>query len=409
MKGSRTYLTGLAMIAFAIGGWFLGHVEPEKAIELAMEGFGLIFLRSAVAAVASPKLVLFALVPLLWSSALPIFAEDAETPPEVLASVRVGEHGGCSGTIFAAGKEVAYGVSAAHCGATIDQTFKIGFVDGSVGSARWRAVNHEKDLALFVCWAADILGHAPIPDAVPDAKPFAVGFPHTAGPKLSEFQYVQSLTINGNLPRSQFSLVSGEFGPGSSGGGVFRGGVLTSVLTNGTDGGPAYGCLHSDLVDFVKDHAAVIRDGVPLVQCVNGQCPKDKNGRWTPSPNIPIKLPKDGTFPDRESSKLIVDLSARLDALERQLAELTKPKADVPPPPGERGPAGPKGEPGPAGVAGAPGPPGRDGSDGRDGKDGKPGTITVILVAEDGREISRAENVQSGSVARLKVSRFKKE
>lgn len=406
MNGNRTYLTGAAMIVFAALGMFLGHLESAKAIEVAMEGFGLIFLRSAVAAGASPKLVLIALVPLLWSSALPIFAEDAATPPEVLASVRVGEHGGCSGTIIAVGSEVAYGVSAAHCGATVDREFKIGFVDGSIGSARWKAVNQAKDLALFVCWSADVLGHTPIPDAVPTAQPVAVGFPHTQGPKFSEVKYLDAPTINGDLPRSRFAVVSGEFGPGSSGGGVFRDGVLTSVTTHGPDGGPAFGCLHSDLVTFVQSNAAVIREGVPLVQCVNGQCPKDKNGRWTPSPNLPIKLPKDGTFPDRESSKLIVDLLSRVEKLEKQVAELTKPKPDVPPPPGQEGPAGPAGPGGEKGPKGDPGPPGRDGVN---GKDGESGTITVKLLAEDGREISRADNVRPGSVARLKVSRFKKE
>lgn len=347
---------------------------------------------------------------------------EAVTRDEVLASVRVGDGGGCSGTIIAAGKEVAYGISAVHCGATIGHELKIGFVDGSIGSARWVAVDAKKDLALFVCWAADVLAVAPVADALPNDDPIAIGFPNGAGPKLSKVAHANNNGTNGSSPRAIFSLTAGEFGPGSSGGGIFRLGTLTSVTTNGWEGGPIHGCYHDDLIVFIKDHAALIREGAPLVQCVDGKCPKDKNGRWIPSPNTPIKLPKDGTFPDRESSKIIVALAKRIDDLESRLAALEKgAKGDVAPPPppfpdpnknaaadirdavdkwlssnmamlrGKDGVSGKDGQPGQNGQ------PGRDGQDGPAGRSGKDGTVSVILKWDNGDPIKTIAGLAPGS------------
>ena len=93
----------------------------------------------------------------------------------------------------------------------------------------------------------------------------------------------------------------------------------------------------------------------------------------------------------------IAALLARIELLEARIAVLQK-------------------NPGPAGPAG---PPGRDGA-GRDGQNGNPGlpgpvgpagksgTITVLLIDEKtGKTISKVESVQSGSVARIFVDRFK--
>ena len=45
LKGKRTVLAGLALIAYAIGGVVLGHLDTNNAVELFLEGAGFIFLR----------------------------------------------------------------------------------------------------------------------------------------------------------------------------------------------------------------------------------------------------------------------------------------------------------------------------------------------------------------------------
>ena len=123
--------------------------------------------------------------------------------------------------------------------------------------------------------------------------------------------------------------------------------------------------------------------------CPDGKCevcpkcgkvhpPKD----WKPQPNKPIvlpdKTPRDGSFPDRETSAIVVELTKRLKALEDRVAALEAKKPDekqpdaAPPPPQ---PIPMRGEPGPRGLAGEPGPP---------GKDAPARTIDVIFRWPDG-------------------------
>lgn len=100
---------------------------------------------------------------------------------------------------------------------------------------------------------------------------------------------------------------------------------------------------------------------------------------------------------------------------------IREPPASVP---GATGPAGPKGDPGadgsdgragergPAGIQGVPGIPGARGEQGiagPAGPQGPAGTVTVILVGEDGQEVKRVDNVQSGSVVRLSIKKFLKQ
>ncbi len=70
--------------------------------------------------------------------------------------------------------------------------------------------------------------------------------------------------------------------------------------------------------------------------------------------------------------------------------------------PGPVGPPGIPGERGPMGLAGSTGPAGPK------GEPGPPGTVTVVLVDEDGKEVKRVENVESGSVVRLNVKKILK-
>jgi len=76
---------------------------------------------------------------------------------------------------------------------------------------------------------------------------------------------------------------------------------------------------------------------------------------------------------------------------------------------GAAGPVGPKGETGEAGSIGPQGPPGPVGATGPPGPAGPPGSsgvVTVILIDENGKEVKRVENVQSGSVVRLNIKKL---
>lgn len=48
LNGSKTYATGVAMIAYAILGLFLGYMEANEAFQLATTGFGIMALRHGI-------------------------------------------------------------------------------------------------------------------------------------------------------------------------------------------------------------------------------------------------------------------------------------------------------------------------------------------------------------------------
>jgi hypothetical protein len=340
------------------------------------------------------------------------------SPSEILASVKIIGNGvTCSGTVIAVGPSggSAYGLSAAHC-ARVGTEFRLGFVDGSIGSAKWLAADAQKDIALFVCWADDVLAHAPVPDSLPSADPQFVSFPGGSGPKVSRLTYQDDYGTNGTAGRARFAVANGQFSGGSSGAGVFRDGVLTSVVTNGHDGGPAYGCYHNDLVAFVRANADKFRECSPLVKCVDGICAKDANGTWRPSPNVAIVLPKN----ERQNKDTLTDkaATARILKLEQQVADLATRlanleaggKSDAPLPPVEDPKKDPPPAPLPVAVAGKDGAPGRDGRDGKDavgapGKDGKSGTVSIVLQWADGKPIASLANLVAGSKVTVPVTK----
>ena len=104
--------------------------------------------------------------------------------------------------------------------------------------------------------------------------------------------------------------------------------------------------------------------------------------------------------PDESQKVIRVAVSEYVESIKGQLVG----------PPGKDGGSGPAGKDGNDGSPGANGKDGRDGQPvpgqpGRDGLPGKAGTITIVLVSEDGKEISRYTGVESGSVAKLKLSK----
>lgn len=103
-----------------------------------------------------------------------------------------------------------------------------------------------------------------------------------------------------------------------------------------------------------------------------------------PAPAPPVAGPpaeKNPWFPDSDTPRKLDEMSERIKAIEETLKKL---------------PAGPAGPAGKEGAAGLPGPA---------GPVGPAGTVTVILIGPDGKEIKRAEQVQTGSVVRLDISK----
>lgn len=350
---------------------------------------------------------------------------------QLLASVRVGRNGGCSGTSFAADESHVFLASAAHCvrnnEAVVGQKVAICTVDGKIHDGEWVAVDKERDIAIAKYPRASALAITPIPEDTPmmDGNWTAVGFPRDSGFNPN-FKTVgrASIITNTNVAAKRWllPLKSGIFSGGDSGGGIFSGPNLVGVMTHGHDGGPIQAASHNQLVEVVSRVPSVAKAmGIP--NCPDGVCevcPKcgkmhSKLG-WSPQPNTPIVLPKevprDGTFPDKTSSAFIVALVNRVDDLESRLAKLEKAASnDVAPPPplprdpppvpkeGAVGATGPRGEKGDAGERG---PAGKDGAAGRDGKSG---VVTVVYTDANGHEISRANDVRPGSTVRLRETK----
>ena len=202
------------------------------------------------------------------------------TADRVMASVRIGRGGGCSGTIFTVKGQYAYGITAAHCAGRDGSQFEFGNPDGSTGSARWIASSLKYDLALFKVWKSDVLGHVHIPKMlkfVPNGNALqieACGYPGGAGPK---WKVVTDAGREGYgqgcpSPRWQFNVKSGRFGPGDSGGGIAviedRGGNepmewLVSVITHGEDNRFILGAEHSQIKKFLTEQSKNLEGANP--------------------------------------------------------------------------------------------------------------------------------------------------
>jgi hypothetical protein len=316
-----------------------------------------------------------------------------------LASVRVGDGGGCSGTIVAVadwkGQPCGFGLTANHCGYEVGSTFAIWFVDGSKANARCIDVDSETDLMLFVVTAKSILGVAPVATEV-DEDAFAVGFPSGQGPNEKSLRFRETWVMRESgsgrsLERNKWYVKDGHHAAGDSGGGIFCGDRFVGVLTHGDptdqDGNhiTVQAATHAQVKTFLR------RDrGIRHHSCENGQCtehgPRDL---WWLKPNVDIAVPtRPNRNPDRIENPLRLDinrdreqkkaiaelqaqvklLSARIDALEANGVQIGEPELPIDEPPpapigtnqGEiesivrqvikgmdlRGPAGPSGKDG---------------------------------------------------------------
>jgi hypothetical protein len=173
-------------------------------------------------------------------------AAAAAEPDFVLASVNLN---GCSGTIIARGKLKAYGLSCEHC-CRVGKEFDFTCSDGTTkGVGRWLAEDDDLDLAIFVCWSKDTIGAVKLYRTLPVGRVVACGFPGGKGPAKKTLVPVSNTVIS-NLPgrRYRFDVKAGHFAGGDSGGGVFIGDGLISVMSHGEDDDEAFGSQHSDLV-----------------------------------------------------------------------------------------------------------------------------------------------------------------
>lgn len=208
------------------------------------------------------RVAAFTTVLLLAAAALSEATAVAQTtsPDRVLASVRVGQHGGCSATIIKTAGKHAWGLSAAHCATRVGDEFTFGNPDGSTGKARWVAIDRSNDLALFITWSEDVLAAAKIAKrAVPNYTTTidAVGYPRTQGPKYKTVSYKGQSTINNNMSRTVYNVSQGPFAGGDSGGGVFYDGEwLIGVMTHGHDNRTIYAATHEQMITFLEANRA---------------------------------------------------------------------------------------------------------------------------------------------------------
>lgn len=338
------------------------------------------------------------------------------SPPEILASVRVGRDGGCSGVVVAQDDNWAYGVSCSHCrGANgTQQSIGIGTVKGITVQGEWIASDADHDLSLFKFPVKDMVGIIPVAIESPKNGNWrAVGFPQTAGPKLKRLEF-QRVVENAFLPKSnrwQSKVVEGTYDNGDSGGGVFDSDhQLIGIMSHGDPPNVSQCARLPQLQTFIDTNLPPTAKR--SYRCVDGRCilaapppipPLGQKFRLDPSQPIvlPDAVPRDGTFPDKVSSAYIVELVKRIEALERRVASLeTGGKNDAPVPPLET----PIKDAPPAPLAAGPkGDSGRDGRDGvgtpgKNGVDGKPGTVTVVIKWADGTPISQPlANLVAGS------------
>lgn len=53
LQGKKTYLVGIAMVVYAVSALLLGHMGMDEAVKMALEGLGIIFLRTGINKVAA--------------------------------------------------------------------------------------------------------------------------------------------------------------------------------------------------------------------------------------------------------------------------------------------------------------------------------------------------------------------
>lgn len=243
----------------------------------------------------------------------PLTAAD---PGWVRASVTID---GCSGTIITAD---GYGISAGHCASQGKRVEWTGYDNKTEGKARWVHVDKTRDLSLFKIDGKP-LHFVTVPQRVPAGPITGCGWPEGKGPTRLALRYSNRERFS-NLAgdRWVFGVNVGRFRNGNSGGGIFIGDHLVSVMTHGVDDEWVYGCRHDELIAFLKE----ARPRLVLSRPVAAK---------------PVAL-VDG-WGDIDRTREIKLLKQRVAELEELVATISK-RSPVPGPPGPRGDPGPVGK-----------------------------------------------------------------
>ena len=230
----------------------------------------------------------------------------AEEPVWVRASIQVD---GCSGTVISPD---GYGVGAGHCAKVDRKLTWVGYDNKTTGKGRWLYVDEKRDLALFKIDKP--IAHVRVPRRLPAGPITGCGWPEGSGPERLRLRYSNREEFS-NLTGARwvFAVEAGKFRSGNSGGGVFIGADLVTVMTHGVDDQWVYGCRHEEFLAFLAP------------------------------PGVAKPLALGTGWGDDDRTREIKALQKRVAALEKLLSSKQSP---VPGPPG---PPGPRGEPGPVG------------------------------------------------------------
>ena len=174
------------------------------------------------------------------------------------ACVRLG-HGVGSGIIVCVDGEAAYGLTVSHLGKRRGSDIVFQNRDGTEGVATFVGRDKDSDLALFKCRSRDVIGVVPVLLSRTKGAVYGAGYTSSAKGKLviKGLKPMDPVVIS-NLKngRAAYAVTSGRFANGDSGGGVFEGGSLVSVLSHGEDDERALGATHSQILRFLKENGA---------------------------------------------------------------------------------------------------------------------------------------------------------
>ena len=150
------------------------------------------------------------------------------------ACVRLG-HGVGSGIIVCVDGETAYGLTVSHLGKRRGSDIVFQNRDGTEGVATLVGRDKDSDLALFKCRSRDVIGVVPVLLSRTKGSVYGAGYTSSAKGKLviKGLKPMDPVMIS-NLKngRAAYAVTSGRFANGDSGGGVFEGGSLVSVLSH---------------------------------------------------------------------------------------------------------------------------------------------------------------------------------
>ena len=174
------------------------------------------------------------------------------------ACVRLGRGVG-SGIIVCVDGETAYGLTVSHLSKRRGSDIVFQNRDGTEGVATFVGRDKDSDLALFKCRSRDVIGVVPVLLSRTKGSVYGAGYTSSAKGKLviKGLKPMDPVMIS-NLKngRAAYAVTSGRFANGDSGGAVFEGGSLVSVLSHGEDDERALGATHPQILRFLKENGA---------------------------------------------------------------------------------------------------------------------------------------------------------